>query len=140
MRFPNPGMTPAMGGSPLEAGQASNLNLGGLVGARNSGQAPSIRPPAPPVGNEGMGVPPGVTPDMPMDALPGISGITPGAVERRLTAPATQQMIGQPQGPTQAGPMLRAENQNSLGVDPSSVQHPLQMMEAILRRQRRGNM
>lgn len=104
-------------------------NLPGLIGLTTGGQGPS------PV--SGTQIAPTAAPPIPQApaAIPGVSGITPGAIERRLAMPPTQQAnenVGM--APTQQAMSLG----NTVGADPSSIQDPVMLIQALLQKARGG--
>lgn len=65
---------------------------------------------------------------------PGIQGVTPGAIERKLGfAPPTVQASGAPQSPTEVASVLR-----DIGPSREAFTAPLDALQNLLRNRRRG--
>lgn len=153
--------TPTLGGGFQQQPQVPGVGpfgpQGGLFGSANQGT------PAQVVGGQGQigggGLPPTAAPPVPnfQNPAPGMSGITPGAVERRLggnmsippTAQANPMQAGLP--PTQQAQMALGDNPgqgingmgrpqmalggNTVGANASSLTDPVALIRAFLQRQ-----
>lgn len=97
---------------------------------------PNMTPQAPPPGvGVGASAPPMAPPGASPPVVPGVSGITPGAIERRLgfNPPSFQANPGLGVGPSMAA---RAMSPNITGVEPGAVRSPLAGIQQLL--QQRG--
>lgn len=133
------GLPPNLGGG-LPGFDTSNLGgligTGGPSGAFNplNGQQESLGVQTPTQGAQPPGSLPSVTTGNP-GQVPGVSGITPGAVERRLgLTPPTMQASGAPTPPS----VVMSSPGGPGNIDQSSLQDPLQAIQALIRQRSRG--
>lgn len=134
--------------------QGAQIGQGGLAGIRSGAfninrPAPQPTPGAPQglPGQESSGGPSPVA--MPQDIgaqpppVPGVSGITPGAIERRLgVLPASMQALGgAPQPPSDAARSILQHQPNELGPSRFQVNSPVAAIQNLLQqiRSQRGS-
>lgn len=121
--------TPLSGGGPKPSTSAASSDFQGLAGLIRKPNP--IQAPSGPKSGSGLPGPAQIGPADPPPAIPGVSGITPGAVERRLGIPATLQ-VNTPQPPSQV-----FQHQPG-GLQQGQVSSPIQNILALLQQRMQG--
>jgi hypothetical protein len=108
----------------------------GLMGATNQGTPASV------VGGQGAINNPTAAPVVPsgppnfQSPVPGMSGITPGAIERRLSGPMNVPPTAQMNPAAGMPPAQQMQLGNTMGADPRAVLDPVAMIREFLMRGR----
>lgn len=115
---------------------------GNLGGARQATRMPKAMTPVSNRGESVSRVGAGITPEtgsmgpITTQPVPGVSGITPGAIERRIgLTPPTMQASGPPGMPSEIAQALPGGPGN---VTPQDLSNPLSMIQNLIRRRQQG--